>query len=194
MHGGGRAWASTRAVVQVVRRCLEEGSAVEIDGLGVFRPRGGGRFEFAAECRPKVFIAYVEEERPAAERLSADLEARRFDPWMDRRKLMPGQNWPRAIERAIQVSDFFLALLSRRSLAKRGSFQSELRFALECAARMPLEEIYFIPARLDACTVPARIAGEFHYVDLFPDWDQGVARVASVMRRRSRRARRALRL
>jgi len=178
---------TTREVTRIVRKCLEEGSSVEIDGLGIFRPRGDHQFEFAGEDRPQVFIAYVEEELPAARRIYDALEARGFDPWLDKLRLLPGQNWPRAIERAIQVSDFFLPLLSRRSLAKRGGFQSELRFALECAARLPLEEIFFIPARLEPCQVPARIAREFQYVDLFPDWDKGLSRIISVMRKHSRK-------
>jgi hypothetical protein len=33
------------------------------------------------------------------------LEAARFNAWMDVRKLLPGQNWPRAIESAGENSD-----------------------------------------------------------------------------------------
>ena len=81
-----------------------------------------------------------------------------FEPWMDRKKLMPGQNWPRAIERAIDVSSYFIACLSRESVCKRGQFQAELRYALQCARKMPLGEIFFIPVRLNDCAVPAEIA------------------------------------
>jgi len=56
-----------------------------------------------------------------------------------------------------------------------------MRYALECAARAPLDQNFFIPVRLEVCTVPARISREIHYVDLFPDWDQGVRRLADSM-------------
>jgi hypothetical protein len=47
---------------------------------------------------------------------------------------------------------------------------------------VPLDEIFFIPVRLDGCTVPGRISKRIQYVDLFPDWDAGVRRVIAAMR------------
>ncbi len=182
--------ASSARVARIVRQCLEEGATVEIDGLGVFRPVARGGFEFRAELRPRVFIAYVEEDLPAALRLYEAFTARGFDAWLDRKKLLPGQNWPRSIERAIEVSDFFVACFSRRSAAKRGVFHSELRYALDCAGRLPLGDVFFIiPVRLDDCPVPDEIARSIHYVDLFPDWERGFRRVVASMRRGAARLR-----
>jgi len=105
---------------------------------------------------------------------------------------MPGQNWPRAIETAIQTSDFFVACFSERATTKRGTFHSELRYALACAAKVPLDEIFLIPVRLDRCVVPGRIARRIQYVDLFPDWEAGVNRVLAVLRRQQQSRRRKL--
>ena len=102
---------------------------------------------------------------------------------------MPGQNWPRAIERAIGISDFFVACFSKRATCKRGQFQSELRYALECAARVPLDDVFLIPVRLDDCPVPQRIANHLQYVDLFPDWNKGLRKVAAVIRKQARERR-----
>lgn len=168
-------------VALVVRKCLEEGFPVEIEGLGVFRPDENGGIQFRAETRRKVFIAYVDEDFAAADRLFAELRAHGFDPWLDREKLLPGQNWPRSIERAIQVSDFFIACFSRRAVSKRGHFHSELRYALDCASRLPLGEIFFVPVRLDDCQVPGQIAEWIQYVDLFPDWERGFAQVLAAL-------------
>jgi len=187
-----RPWTTTAQLAGLVRECLQQGGAVEIDGVGCFQPRGRGRFAFQPEMRTKVFLAYVQEDRDAVDRLHDDLAARGFDPWVDRKKLLAGQNWPRAIERAIAISDFVIPCFSPRSLSKRGMFQAELRFALDCAARMPLEDVFLVPVRLEHCTVPERIAREIQYVDLFPDWGKGVARVSSAMRRRSAKASRPL--
>ena len=177
---------SCEQVARIVRRCLERGGSVEIDGLGAFRPHPRGGFRFLPQTRPRVFIAYVVEDAPAAERLYADLVARGFDAWLDRRKLLPGQNWPRSIDQAISVSDFFVACFSQRASGKRGSFQSELRFALDCARRLPLEEVFFIPVRLEECRLPPRIMREFEYVDLFPGWEKGLGRILDVLRKRTR--------
>ena len=65
---------------------------------------------------------------------------------MDEHKLLPGQNWPRAIESAIETSDFFLACYSANSVNKKGGFQAEIRYALDCARQIPLEEIFIVPA------------------------------------------------
>ena len=166
----------------LVVRSLAEGKAVEIDGLGVFFPdaRRGCRFEPRA---PQVFIAYVREDQEGAGRLYDALAENGFGPWMDVRKLLPGQNWPRSIESAIESSDFFVACFSHHSVNKWGGFQAEIRYALDCARRIPLDEIFVVPVRLDACRVPRSIQRELHYVDLFPDWDRGVRRLLAMMRR-----------
>ncbi len=172
---------TTEQIVQILRQCLEEANSVEIDGLGVFR-RGAGGYEFFPSTGPRIFIAYVQEDAESAERLYAAFQGRGLDPWLDRKKLLPGQNWPRAIQQAIDVSDFFVACLSRKAVQKKGQFQAELRFALDCAARMPLDQIYLIPVRLEECPVPSPISREIQYVDLFPDWDAGIERVVSATR------------
>lgn len=179
--------SSAAELAALLRQCLEAGAPVEIDGLGVFRLDGRGGWEFIAETRPQIFVAYVIEDRDPVDRLCDDLAARGFEPWMDRRKLLPGQNWPRAIERAIDMSRFFVACLSTRSVSKRGQFQAELRYALDCARLMPLDDTYLIPVRLDDCRAPDAIARSTQYVDLFPDWSRGVDRIASMVRRQLRR-------
>lgn len=167
----------------MVRDALERGHAVDIDGLGTFLPDRGRGLRFVAQTKPRVFIAYVQEDLKRVKKLYRAFEQHAFRPWLDKKNLMPGQNWPRAIENAIQTSDFFVACFSQKATTKRGSFHSELRYALACAARVPLDETFFIPVRLDPCIVPGRIAKKIQYVDLFPDWQKGVDRVVAVMRR-----------
>jgi hypothetical protein len=138
--------------------------------------------ENPAAARPQIFIAYVMEDAPLVRRLCSQLEEYGLDPWMDQRKLRPGENWIRAIDSAIERSRFFIACLSSRSVDKRSRFQAELRYALDCAALMPPDDIYFIPVRFDECRVPLTIARMVQYVDLFPDWDRGLRRVLSTVR------------
>jgi len=177
---------SSDEIASIVLKCLEKGGEVEIDGLGLFRPDERGSVVFVPQVRPKVFLAYAVEDRNAAERLFEGLLGNGFDPWMDSRKLLPGQNWPRAIEQAISVSDFFVACFSSRSIPKRGHFQSELRYALDCASRLPLDEVYLIPVRTEECSVPARVQREFQYVDLFPDWEKGFQSILTAIRQQLR--------
>ena len=170
-------------VARILRQCLEDGRRVEIDGLGVFLPTHRGRFRFLAQDLPRVFLAYVQEDARTVDRLFDAIKAAGMNPWMDRHKLLPGQNWPRSIEEAIETSDFFVPCFSRHSVSKKGGFQAEIRYALDCARRVPLDEIFLIPVRLDDCRVPARIQKEWQYLDLFPDWERGIRRLLAVMRR-----------
>ena len=180
---------SDRRIAEIIRTALAEGHVIEIDGLGVFHPRAGGKFEFIASLRPRVFIAYVQENLEQARRLYRAFEEAGLQPWLDKEKLFPGQNWPRSIQRAIEVADFFVPCFSKRAVTKRGAFHSELRYALDCATKMPLEDMFILPARLDDCEVPRPVASRIQYVDLFPDWDRGARRLIRTMVRESVRRR-----
>lgn len=176
-------------VAQAVIHGIGEGQSVEIDGLGTFHPDCDRFFRFEPKRLPQVFIAYVEEDRPLAERLYDTLEGAGFGPWMDTRKLLPGQNWPRAIEAAIEDSEFFVACFSRNSVAKKGGFQAEIRYALDCARQLPLDQIFVVPVRFGECPVPRAIRRVYQYVDLIPDWERGSRRMLSMMRRELARRR-----
>ncbi|GIU74453.1 MAG: hypothetical protein KatS3mg004_1540 [Bryobacteraceae bacterium] len=179
--------ASVRKLARLLRQCLAEGRAVHVERLGTFRPAPGGGFAFRADPKPQVFIAYAAEDAAAAERIFDALEAAGFAPWMDRRRLLPGQDWRRAIEGAIETSDYFVACFSPISVKKRGHFQRELRQAMECAERAPVGDVFLIPVRLEECRVPEEIRRRWHYVDLFPNFEEGVRALVRAIRRESRR-------
>jgi nucleoid DNA-binding protein len=162
-----------RALLKLVDGYLRAGASIEIDGLGHFRLNRSDRVAFEPTGRVPVFIAYADEDSARVRRLAAALCKAGFEPWLYQEKLLPGQNWPSAIERAIDLCDFFVACFSKRSVSKRGHFQCELAYALEAAASVPLDEIYFIPVRLDDCALPAHIAKRVQHVDLYPDWEGG---------------------
>ncbi len=164
-------------LIEILRRSLKSGKSIKIEGLGVFKANSDGSCHFHPETRRQVFVAYAVEDLTQIRRLARSLRAGGCAPWLDKEKLIPGQNWPRAIERAIQTSDAFLACFSPRSVVKRGQFQSELRYALDCARRLPLDQIFVIPVRLEPCDVPSSIAEQTQYVDLFPHWNRGVKRI-----------------
>jgi hypothetical protein len=168
-------------LADLIWRSLKRVRRVKIDGLGVFERGSSGRVSFREDQRLRVFIAYATEDIAMAERLFRVLRGREFAPWLDRRKLLPGQNWPRRIEDAIATADFFIACFSSNSVKKRGGFQAEVRYALDCASRLPIDDIFVIPVRLDDCRVPARIQRETQYVDLFPDFEAGAESVVATI-------------
>ena len=173
-------------IAEIVRESLAGGHVVEIEGLGIFRESPQGCV-FFPQTVAEAFVAYTAEDLAKARRLCDALRAEGCSPWLDKEKLLAGQNWPRAIERAIEVCDVFVACFSRRSVSKRGMFQHELRCAIECGLRRPLDDPYLMPVRLEECAVPRSIADRVQYVDLFPDWEKGVRGLARSIRKAARR-------
>jgi TIR domain len=174
--------SSVEQLARIVIQGLAEGKVVEIDGLGSFLPDSEYGFRFEPRQLPQVFVAYGKEDATRVRWLCDALKALGFSPWMDERKLLAGQNWPRAIESAIESSDFFLACYSENSVNKKGGFQAEIRYALDCARQIPLEEIFIVPVRLSPCRVPRSVQRELQYVDLFPDWIDGLTRLVLTLR------------
>jgi hypothetical protein len=112
-----------------------------------------------------IFISYAREDEVYASNLYDALRGRRHKPWMDKRDLIAGQEWENEIRKAIEKSDFFIALMSSTSVTKKGFIQKEIRFALDVLGEMPPGRIYFIPARIEPCDVPD-IIKHFQWVDL----------------------------
>ncbi|MBL8229641.1 MAG: toll/interleukin-1 receptor domain-containing protein [Bryobacterales bacterium] len=168
-------------MIRFLRKCMEEGVALEIDGLGTLKRASDGNLVLTPFTQPKVFLAYVEEDLPQARKIFAALKEEGCDPWLDKEKLLPGQNWPRRIEAAISVADFFVPLFSRHSICKRGQFQAELRYALDCVKQRPIDNNFFVPLRLEECCVPSRITDSIQYVDMFPDWELGMERLVKTV-------------
>ncbi len=168
------------ALQELIARCLREGTPIEIDGLGKFGLENN-EVIFQPSERIRVFLAYAEEDRPMVRKLYQHLQKAGFEPWMDVEKLVPGQNWPRAIERTIDVTDFILVNFSHRSVTKRGHFQCELRHALDVADRVPLDDIFLVPVRLSECEVPTEISRTTQYIDLFPDYEIGFKALTNMM-------------
>lgn len=96
-----------------------------------------------------------------------------IDPWLDEEKLLPGQDWDIAIEKAVESADVVLVFLSTNSVTKEGYIQKELRFVLDVSDEKPEEIIFVTPIRVDECSIPRRLR-KWQYVDYFPkdrkDW------------------------
>lgn len=113
-----------------------------------------------------VFISYAREDRDQALVYYEKLETEGVSPWMDVKKLLPGQSWEAEIDRALSVANLVVLLLSPRSVNKRGFVQRE---ANEAIARLKYKlptDIFVIPLLLEPCEVPDFIGSKLQYVDL----------------------------
>jgi hypothetical protein len=114
-----------------------------------------------------IFLCHASEDKERVRELNDTLEAAGFEPWLDDRKILPGQDWDREIQGAVRSADVFIACLSSHS-EKRGYVQKEIVRALSVAEELPEGSIFIIPARLESCNVPTRLT-RWQWVDLFAD-------------------------
>jgi peptide/nickel transport system substrate-binding protein len=140
-----------------------------------------------------VFISYVREDSRHVDALQRILQAAGIRVWRDTADLWPGEDWRTKIRRAI-TSDalVFIACFSRRSTARRKSYQNEeLNLAIEELRQRPEDQPWFVPVRLDDCQIPGiyigggnRTLSHIQCVDLFGKHaGEGAARlVAAILR------------
>ncbi len=102
----------------------------------------------------QIFLAHASEDKQAVLKLYDRLKQAGYKPWLDKKDLIPGQNWRSIIPKAIAQSQLFIACLSSRSITKQGFVQREFKMALNQAADRPPNSIYIIPIRLDDCEIP----------------------------------------
>jgi hypothetical protein len=114
----------------------------------------------------KVFLCYSHRDQEAVQTLYFRLKKDGVEVWLDREKLLPGQNWEYEIRGAIISSQIVIVCLSRHFNRQKGYRHEELKIALEKAALLPDDEIFIIPARLEKCDTPDSLR-HLHRVDLF---------------------------
>lgn len=116
----------------------------------------------------RVFLCHASGDKLAAKDLYARLLIDGVDPWLDKEKLLPGQDWDFEIRKAVRESDAIIICLSQRSITKEGYVQKEIKMALDIADEKLEDTIYMIPARLEEVEVPSRLS-RWQWVDLFDD-------------------------
>jgi len=128
----------------------------------------------------QVFISYAKEDQQAALTYYDLLSQEGTSPWLDIKKLLPGQNWEAEIERAFSDSHVVILLLSQRSVNKRGFVQREANDAVDRLRYKQPTDIYVIPLLLEPCDVPNQIAKRLQYIEMNTAgaWDQVRASLA----------------
>ncbi|MCP5116721.1 MAG: toll/interleukin-1 receptor domain-containing protein, partial [bacterium] len=129
----------------------------------------------------RIFISYAKEDGEVAQRLYQDLRESGLCPWLDTEDLTPGVRWKNTITKAIEECDYFVALLSSRSVSKRGYVQKEIRQALETLETVPEDQVFVVPVRLEECRPSHAILEDLHWLDLFPRYDRGFQRLLGVV-------------
>lgn len=114
-----------------------------------------------------IFISYARTDSSFTDRLEADLQARNFYTWVDRRKLEGGQIWLDELEKAIERCHVLLVVLSPNSV-KSENVRMEYRFAQKLGKPV-------IPLEYQACQrVPIDLNSLQWVSFLTGDYEQGL--------------------
>jgi len=115
----------------------------------------------------KVFLCHAHSDKNAVKALYTRLTNDGVDAWLDKERLLPGQDWEFEIRKAVREADVVVVCLSKQ-FNQAGFRQKEVRLALDTAMEKPEGEIFIIPARLEECE-PLESLRKWHWVDLFED-------------------------
>jgi len=115
----------------------------------------------------KVFLCHAHSDKDAVKALYDRLVEDGVDAWLDKEKLLPGQNWRTEIQKAVRGADVVVVCHSKE-FNQTGFRQREVRWALDTAREQPQEAIFIIPARLEECDVLESLR-EWQWVNLYED-------------------------
>ncbi len=106
--------------------------------------------------RLHVFLCHASEDKAIVREIERRLRQDGFEPWLDEKQLLLGDEWEPKIRHAVSHSDAVVVCFSKNSVTKEGYIQRELRFALDVAAEKPEGTVFIIPVKLEECEIPER--------------------------------------
>lgn len=104
-----------------------------------------------------IFLSYASLDYERVHEYYTALANEGLDPWLDKEKLVAGQNWDFEIKRALARAAIIVVFLSEHSIYRRGYAQREIRIALDQAQNKLHDDIYVIPVMLDEVPIPSEL-------------------------------------
>jgi TolB-like protein len=140
----------------------------------------------AAIGAPTVFLSYASEDREAARRIGAALPGYGLEVWYDESELGGGDAWDQKIRRQIRECDYFMALVSAHTEARReGYFRREWRLATERTLDMADDHPFLLPITIDDTDAHgARVPEKFQAVQWLKVPDGNPTQALEMMCRR----------
>jgi formylglycine-generating enzyme required for sulfatase activity len=132
-----------------------------------------------------VFLCHSSQDKPVVRKLYQRLlKYKNLEPWLDEKKILPGQDWDLEIKRAMRASDAIIICLSNNSVTKEGYVQKELKLALDIASEKPEGVIFLIPLLLESCKVPDSLASR-QWVNYYDDLDNNHKLLVKALQKRA---------
>ncbi len=113
----------------------------------------------------KVFLCHAHADRDAVRSLYTRLTKDGVDAWLDKEKLLPGQDWELEIRKGVREADVVVVCLSKQ-FNQAGFRQKEVKLALDTAIDKPEGSTFIVPVRLEESEMLSSLR-KWHWVDLF---------------------------
>lgn len=107
----------------------------------------------------KIFISYAREDSTIAQRLTAELQQRKHDVFLDQQSIRVGAHWQEDIKRHLKDADVFLALVTTHS-DKSYYFNIEVTSAISYVAHSNRDKL-ILPVVLDQASLNDSDLGAF---------------------------------
>ena len=106
-----------------------------------------------------IFLSYASPDRDEVLSYYEHLISCGYDVWLDKNKLVGGQNWDLEIKRALQKAEIIVVFLSNNSVDRRGYAQREIKIALDQRNNRLVDDIYLIPVVIeDDVQIPSELS------------------------------------
>ncbi|MET9625818.1 TIR domain-containing protein [Lentzea sp. NPDC006480] len=114
------------------------------------------------ETRPKVFLSFAGKDRPHAEQLRAELEARNVNAYLDEHEMTPGTNVIASISDALATSDYYVLLWSSNTPSRDWATEE---WTAAFTLQLTRKRAFLFIVRLDEEPLPPLLAPRKH-IDL----------------------------
>jgi hypothetical protein len=122
-------------------------------------------------------------DKPVARKIAAELRNKGVEVWIDERSISAGSSIGEAVAEGIDSSDYFMILLSGKSVQSRWVHEeANMAFQKAMEVNFPI-----IPVRLDGTPVP-RIIKHLKYIDFRAGDDTGLEEILSLFKQDERLA------
>ena len=128
-----------------------------------------------------VFLSYSRSDAPMVDKIASDLQKEGIDIWLDRKDIIPGQNWEQQIRRALTDATFVVVFISKSSLQSK-AVQYEYRAAFQNQERMGGTRL--LPVLLEKVELPEFLS-KIQYADFTESYYQGMQSIIRAIRESS---------
>ena len=137
--------------------------------------------------RPKrngglIYISYAHADHRLAQGLAEELRRAHFEPWLDQETLEPGENWAKALGKALESSDAIVFLVSKSFLRSPNAL-NEWDFAISS----PKHAGRVLPVLTPGTTIASApwILKHIQHIRAGADWKRATRQVVTALRKLS---------